>query len=63
MVLKAGGVDLSFDPPVAHFGLGEYSTMNRIEVHWSTGERTELRGNFDAEARYRITRANPRRKA
>jgi hypothetical protein len=30
-----------------------------VEVLWSTGERSEISGNFTAGACYRITRAAP----
>ena len=54
--IKAGGGFVSFDPPRAHFGLGEHTAVERVAVHWSTGETTELAGPFEAGHRYRITR-------
>lgn len=54
--LKAGGGYLSFDPPIAHFGLGNHATVERVEIQWSTGEVSEVRGDFASGARYRITR-------
>jgi hypothetical protein len=54
--LKAGGGHLSYDVPQAHFGLGEFETVQRIEIEWSTGERTDVLGEFPAGYRYRITR-------
>jgi hypothetical protein len=54
--LKAGGGFLSYDAPIAHFGLGEFDEVERIEVAWSTGERTRLDGPFAADVRYRIER-------
>ncbi len=54
--IKAGGGFLSFEPARAHFGLGEHQTVQRVEVHWSTGERSEIVGAFAAGSRYRITR-------
>ncbi len=54
--IKASGGFLSFDPMVAHFGMGEHRRVDRIEIRWSTGEQTELRGPFPVGARYRITR-------
>ncbi len=55
--IHAGGGFVSFDAPVAHFGLGEYDRVSRVEIVWSTGERTELEGEFTAGGRYVITRA------
>jgi len=54
--IQAGGGFISFDPFVAHFGLGEHESVTRVEVEWSSGGRTELRGDFRAGACYRITR-------
>ena len=54
--LKAGGGFLSYDAPQAHFGLGNYEGVKRIEIEWSTGERTVIAGEFPANYRYRITR-------
>ena len=55
--IKAGGGYLSFDEAVAHFGLGAVDHFSRLEIYWSTGEHTELRGNFPADTRYRIERS------
>jgi uncharacterized membrane protein YraQ (UPF0718 family) len=54
--LQAGGGFASFDAPIAHFGLGEYEDVTRVEIHWSTGEHSELRGDFSAGARYVVRR-------
>ena len=54
--LKAGGGFLSYDPPSAHFGLARTTEVARVEIHWSTGETTDLAGPFAAGHRYRITR-------
>ena len=56
--IQASGGFISFDAPIAYFGLGEFQQVERVEVHWSTGERTEIRGDFPAGARYVITRAS-----
>jgi uncharacterized membrane protein YraQ (UPF0718 family) len=55
--IKASGGFLSFDAPRAHFGLGKYSLVSRVEVIWSTGEKTELSGEFKAGHKYRIERS------
>ena len=55
--LKSGGGYLSFDEPLAHFGLGTSSTVDRVEIRWSTGETTRLDGPFDAGHRYTLKRS------
>lgn len=54
--LQASGGFLSYDPISAHFGLGEFDRVSRIEVVWSTGERDVIDGEFLAGARYRLER-------
>lgn len=54
--LKAGGGYISFDPPVAYFGLGRHDHVSEVEVRWSTGEVTKVRGPLAADALYRIGR-------
>jgi uncharacterized membrane protein YraQ (UPF0718 family) len=55
--IKASGGFISFDAPRAHFGLGRHSVVSRIEVIWSSGETTELAGEFKAGHRYKIKRS------
>lgn len=55
--IQSGGGFLSADQLVAHFGLGEYTTIGEIEILWSTGESTRLKGPFPAGHRYRVQRA------
>ena len=54
--IKSGGGYMSFDAPVAHFGLGKHEAVTVVEVHWSTGERTTLSNRFEAGRQYLITR-------
>jgi len=54
--IQASGGFSSFDAPLAHFGLGDNSAISRIEVVWSTGEKTEISGPFETGNRYRISR-------
>ncbi|MCZ6620172.1 MAG: CRTAC1 family protein, partial [Gammaproteobacteria bacterium] len=56
--IKASGGFLSYDAPQAHFGLGEHGVISRVEVIWSTGEITELTGEFRAGHKYRIERTS-----
>ena len=44
------------DAPIAYFGLGDFDQVDRVEIHWSTGERSEIQGDFAAGARYIVTR-------
>jgi hypothetical protein len=54
--IKASGGFLSYDAPRAHFGLGEHNVVSRVEVIWSTGETTELSGEFRRGHKYLIAR-------
>jgi len=54
--IKSGGGFLSFDSPIAHFGLGKYDTVNRIELVWSTGEKTVIDKEFLANKKYVVAR-------
>ena len=56
--LKASGGYLSFDEPVAHFGLGDHETVQRLEVSWSTGGTTEIAGPFKAGHLYTLQRSS-----
>ncbi|MGI9308936.1 MAG: ASPIC/UnbV domain-containing protein, partial [Gammaproteobacteria bacterium] len=54
--VQASGGFLSHDAPQVHFGLGKAASISKIRIDWSTGETTELNGNFAAGKRYRINR-------
>lgn len=54
--LQASGGFLSFDAPVAYFGLGDETTVKSIEVQWSTGEKTVIEKEFKTGARYILSR-------
>jgi hypothetical protein len=54
--IKASGGFMSFNAPVAHFGLGEYDEVDQVDILWSTGERSQLSGEFVAGKRYVISR-------
>ena len=55
--LKASGGYLSFDEPVAHFGLGRYDRVERLAISWSTGGSTVIPGPFEAGKIYSLTRS------
>lgn len=54
--LKASGGYISFDEPLAHFGLGEYERVERLEISWSTGGSTVIPGPFEAGRIYSLER-------
>ncbi|MFT5153127.1 MAG: hypothetical protein ACI841_003127 [Planctomycetota bacterium] len=54
--LQIGGGFLSNDPLIAHFGLGEFGAVSRVEVLWPSGEKSNITTEFLAGATYRITR-------
>jgi len=54
--IKSGGGFLSFDPYIAHFGLGTHDTVHKVEIVWSTGEKTILDKEFLANKKYIVTR-------
>jgi len=56
--IKASGGFVSYDAPRAHFGLGNHETVSRVEVIWSTGEKSELQGPFKAGHKYKIERSS-----
>ncbi|MFT5431848.1 MAG: uncharacterized membrane protein YraQ (UPF0718 family) [Planctomycetota bacterium] len=54
--VQASGGFISFDAPVAHFGLASNTSVERVEVTWSTGGTTVVQGPLDAGATYVIER-------
>jgi hypothetical protein len=46
--LKANGGYLSFDEHLVQFGLGEHDSVERLEIHWSTGGVTVIPGPLEA---------------
>ena len=57
--LKFGGGFLSFDAPVAHFGLGGQASAESVEVRWPNGETTKIEREFSADRLYVVTRKAP----
>lgn len=47
---------MSFDAPTAHFGLGAYEKILGLEIIWSTGEKTEISREFQANSKYVVAR-------
>ncbi|MCP4284957.1 MAG: hypothetical protein GY792_10960 [Gammaproteobacteria bacterium] len=54
--IKAGGAFLSFDAPTAHFGLGEFENISKVEVEWSTGEKSVTKKELLVNRHYTIRR-------
>jgi hypothetical protein len=54
--IKMSGGHLSFDPKIAHFGLGTWTSVSSIDIQWSTGEKETFKGPFLSNHRYRISR-------
>jgi len=54
-ILSSGGFK-SFDEPIAHFGLGDFNKIDKLEIHWSTGEKNIINQSFEAGKRYRLIR-------
>ena len=54
--IKASGGYMSFDAPVAHFGLGQTDHVEEIRVRWRDGTETVLPGPFAAGYHYRVER-------
>ncbi len=54
--LQLGGGFMSFDAPVAHFGLGDVEQIDSVTVSWADGGRTVIEGGLSAGSHYRIER-------
>ncbi len=54
--IKMSGGFLSFDNPVAHFGLGDYEKLNKVVVRWPDGSETVVDKPLSANYTYVISR-------
>lgn len=54
--IQSGGGFMSFDAPVAHFGLGANEGVDQVDIHWPDGSRTRIEETLDAGAVYTIAR-------
>ncbi len=54
--IKASGGFISHDPLEAQFGLGKHTEIKKLEILWSTGEKSDLETSFEAGSSYVITR-------
>jgi uncharacterized membrane protein YraQ (UPF0718 family) len=54
--IKASGGYRSFDAPLAHFGLGANTKIQKVEVRWSDGTKTLINHSFPANRQYTLRR-------
>jgi len=54
--IQSGGGFQSFDAPIAHFGLGDFDSVNQVTVYWADGSQSELETPLTAGATYVIER-------
>jgi hypothetical protein len=54
--IKASGGYRSFDAPIAHFGLGAYTKIQKVEVRWSDGTKELIKHPFPANGEYILRR-------
>jgi uncharacterized membrane protein YraQ (UPF0718 family) len=55
--IQLGGGFMSFDAPVAHFGIGAHEKIESVTISWANGGHTVIQGGLTTGARYRIERA------
>jgi hypothetical protein len=53
-----GGSDQSANDHRCHFGLGEATRVEKVEVRWPSGQ-TDRFGGLDADAAYRLREGDP----
>ncbi len=54
--IKASGGYRSFDAPLAHFGLGANTKIQKVEVRWSDGTKTLIEHPIPANREYTLRR-------
>jgi hypothetical protein len=54
--LRSSGGFISYNAPVVHFGIGNSKSIDSIDIRWSTGETTSIKGEFTPGRRYVISR-------
>ena len=54
--IQLGGGFMSFDAPIAHFGLGEADAVESLEILWADGGSTVIQGPLDAGQLITVTR-------
>jgi uncharacterized membrane protein YraQ (UPF0718 family) len=56
--LQLGGGFMSFDAPIAHFGLDEGIAAERLSIRWADGSVSTIAGPLEAGGQYTITRSS-----
>ncbi|RKQ94139.1 FG-GAP-like repeat-containing protein [Maricaulis maris] len=56
--IQLGGGFMSFDAPIAHFGLGQLDHVDSVEIRWADGSRTNINEQLEAGATYVVHRRN-----
>ena len=54
--IKLSGGYLSFDLPVAHFGLAEHASVSKVTVRWPDGVETVVAQELSGGKLYRVSR-------
>ncbi len=54
--VRLSGGFVSYNAPVAHFGIGVHNRIDTLRIEWPTGTVTELSGDFVPGKRYVINR-------
>lgn len=54
--IQLGGGFMSFDAPIAHFGLGNHETVDQVIIHWTDGAVSTIESPLTAGAAYKISR-------
>ena len=54
--IKLSGGFMSFDDPVAYFGLSQHKRIHRVQIVWSDGQTWTLKKDLPVNRRYKITR-------
>ncbi|WP_421921792.1 FG-GAP-like repeat-containing protein [Maricaulis maris] len=54
--IQLGGGFMSFDAPIAHFGLGDLEQIDSASIRWADGTVTQINEPLEAGATYRVHR-------
>lgn len=54
--IQLGGGFMSFDAPIAHFGLGAADHISELSIRWPDGQHTLIKGKIAPFAEYRVHR-------
>ena len=54
--IQLGGGFMSFDAPIAHFGLGDLEQIDSASIRWADGRVTQINEPLEAGATYRVHR-------